>query len=481
MLADIIGWLRSRVYLVAVVALLVTALLSLVQGTPSRLRAYGSSVTTMVSVASDGTQGTGNPMNPAISADGRYVAFSANDRNLVPGDTNNSTDIFIHDLQTGQTSRVSVASDGTQSNGGSASPALSADERYVAFESSANNLVPGDTHSVDVTDVFVHDRVTGQTTRVSVASDGSEGNGASGSPAISGDGRFVAFWSLATNLAPGDTNGFSDIFVHDLQTGQTNRVSVASDGSQANGQANVGTPTRYIAISADGRYTAFNSAATNLAPGDINGFSDIFVHDLQTGQTTRVSVASDGSQAKEHSGSLAISGDGRYVAFDSSAKNLVPGDTTSKVLREVFVRDLQTGETTRVCVSSDGAPAKGDSQLPAISADGRYVAFQSGADNLAPGDHNNAVDVFVRDRQTGWTSRVSIASDGAEANGSVLSGGSTTSAISGNGQFVAFRSDASKLVPGDTPFFQVYVHDRGASPLTALYIPLAIQEIAPGW
>ena len=166
----------------------------------------------------------------------------------------------------------------------------------------------------------------GNTTRVSVASDGTQSNNSSYNPSISANGRYVAFESEATNLVRGDTNNFRDIFVHDRQTGQTTRVSVASDGTQANGHSY--DPS----ISADGRYVAFASLANNLVSGDTNDQQDIFVHDRQTGQTTRVSVASDGTQASGHSFNPSISADGRYVAFVSSASNLVGGDTEPPIL-----------------------------------------------------------------------------------------------------------------------------------------------------
>jgi Tol biopolymer transport system component len=233
----------------------------------------------------------------------------------------------VHDRLTGQTTRVSVASDGAQGNGDSECPSISADGRYVAFASLASNLVPGDTNGR--MDIFVHDRLTGQTTRVSVASDGTEGNGDSGFPSISADGRYVAFASLASNLVPGDTNGTWDVFVHDRLTGQTTRVSVASGGAQGNGDS------RFPSISADGRYVAFQSYASNLVPGDTNGVLDVFVHDRLTGQTTRVSVASDGTQGDSYSFGSSISADGRYVAFASYASNLVPGDTNGWA--DVFV------------------------------------------------------------------------------------------------------------------------------------------------
>ena len=236
----------------------------------------------------------------------------------------------------GVTTRASVASDGTQGNDDSWSSALSADGRYVAFQSAAGNLVAGDTNGT--WDIFVRDRTTGATTRVSVASDGTQGNSASSAPVLSADGRTVAFYSSASNLVVGDT-GWADVFVRDLTTGVTRRVSVASDGSQANSDSVI------PALSADGRYVAFVSLASNLVAGDTNGQSDVFVRDLAMGQTVRVSFASDGAQANGWSRSPTISADGRYVAFTSTASNLVPGDTNT--VEDVFVRDLAQEASSR--------------------------------------------------------------------------------------------------------------------------------------
>ena len=410
-----------------------------------------SNVTSRVSVASDGTQGNGlsGYDRSFVSADGRYVVFMSVADNLVPGDTNNFGDIFIHDQQTGQTSRVSVASDGTQGNQYSGHPAVSADGRYVAFMSMADNLVPGDTNGKR--DVFVHDRQTGQTSLVSVASDGTQGNNNSSTSSISADGRYVVFDSYANNLVPGDTNGGPDIFVHDRQTGQTNRVSVASDGTQANSGSGVAS------MSADGRYVAFASGANNLVSGDTNNLGDSFVHDRQTGQTSRVSVASNGAQGNDHALGPHISADGRYVAFFSWATNLVPGDTNN--YGDVFVHDRQTKQTSRVSVTSSGIQGNSGSYWPFISADGRYVAFDSAANNLVPGDTNNIQDMFVHDRQTWQIIRVSVASDGTEANDL-----SYTPSISADGRYITFASEASNLVPGDTNnTADVFAHDRGGS------------------
>jgi len=194
-------------------------------------------ITTRVSVASDGTQASSGSSRPSISADGRYVAFASDASNLVSGDTNGQKDIFVFDRHTGQTTRVSMASDGTQANSISDWPSISADGRYVAFSSFASNLVLGDTNGRG--DIFVHDRLTGETTRVSVASDGTQANGTSSWPSISADGRYVAFGSDATSF--GNTDFRTDIFVHDRQTKETARVSVASDGSTGIGYSDFGT------------------------------------------------------------------------------------------------------------------------------------------------------------------------------------------------------------------------------------------------
>jgi Tol biopolymer transport system component len=344
--------------------------------------------TELVSVSSSGVQGNGSSYSPSISADGRYVAFYSLASNLVTADTNLYEDVFVRDRQAGTTERVSVSSAGAQGNSSSYTPSISADGRYVAFRSYATNLVSGNVNGYS--DIFVRDRQTGTTTRVSVANAGYEGNNDSSSPSISADGRYVAFASLASNLVSGagDTNGVEDIFVRDRQTGTTERVSVSSAGTQGNGASS--SPS----ISADGRYVAFYSLASNLVSGDTNGTFDIFVRDRQTGTTELVSVSSSGVQGNSASSSPSISADGRYVAFYSPASNLVSGDTNGSA--DIFVRDRQTGTTGLASVSSTGAQGNGASYTPTISADGRYVAFYSPASNLVSGDTNGSADIFVR-------------------------------------------------------------------------------------
>src|SRR6266446_2495738 len=387
-------------------------------------RSAGAQTTERVSVASGGTEGNDASLGSALSADGRFVAFDSAATDLVAGDTNRVSDVFVHDRQTGTTERVSVASDGAQGNGKSGllslafPPALSAEGRVVAFVSFATNLVAGDTNGA--TDVFVHDRQTGTTERVSVASDGTESNAACLGSALSADGRFVAFQSDATDLVASDTNGTTDVFVQDRQTGMTERVSVASDGTQANNASS------YPALSADGRFVAFQSDATNLVAGDTNGATDVFVQDRQTGTTERVSIASGGTQGNGFSAGPALSADGRFVAFHDTATNLVAGDTNGAT--DVFVHDRQKGTTERVSVASDGTQGNGPSSGAALSGDGGLVAFHGTATNLVAGDANGAYDVFVHSRpvSTTTTSTTQPATTSTSSTTTTVSTTSTT-------------------------------------------------------
>ncbi len=366
--------------------------------------------TERVNVDSSGAQANNSSPtwenDSSISADGRYVAFTSYASNLVPGDTNNIQDIFVHDRLSGVTQRVSVDSFGIEGDNIDYHPAISADGRFVTFDSWSTNLVAGDTNAN--ADVFVHDRQSGVTERVSVDSLGTQGNSPSSHPSISGDGRFVAFESTASNLVPGFTSGFEDVFVHDRQTGVTEIVSMSSLGLDGNGHST------HASISADGNYVAFHSHATNLANRlDVNGWRDIFVRDRQAGVTEIVSLDSFGMQANYQSLEPSISADGRYVAFDSAATNFEPWDTNG--VADIFVHDRQSGVTELVSVNSLGGLANNGSYLPSISADGRSVAFQSHATNLVAGDTNGLEDIFAHDR---WT--------GSDANSIFLTGPSTS-------------------------------------------------------
>jgi Tol biopolymer transport system component len=350
--------------------------------------------TTLISLSNSASPMDANNSSyvSTISANGQFVAFQSYASSLVSSDTNGLSDIFVRDLQSGLTERVSIDSNGTQGNGASFQPAISADGRFVAFRSDAMNLVSNDTNGKS--DIFVHDRQAHITERVSIGLNGTATNFESYEPAISGDGRFIAFVSFATNLVEGDTNTAFDIFVRDRQTGLTERVSIDSNGVQAN------SPSYQPAISADGRIVTFMSSASNLVAGDTNANWDIFVHDLETDLTERISVDSNGNQGASFSYAASISADGRFVAFVSAAM-LVSGDTFGT--QDIFVRDLQTGQTERIAFGPPGTGPAHDTYYTSISADGRYITFQSYAANLVSGDTNGKADIFVHDRQTDLT------------------------------------------------------------------------------
>jgi Tol biopolymer transport system component len=405
--------------------------------------------TTRVSVSSGGQQANGDSEWANLSANGRFVVFESRAYNLVPTDTNGVEDIFVHDRQTGITTIASIASNGTLGNARSGysgfGPAISADGRYVVFDSDADTLVPGDTNNSS--DTFLRDNLLGLTERVSIANDGSQGNyGSGGSYAASPDGRYVAFDSYSSNLVAGDTNGVHDSFVRDRLLNTTVRASVNSAGVEGNSYS------FGAAISGDGRYVAFHSEATNLVTGDTNGQIDVFVRDLQTNTTVRASVNSTGAQGNNRSTGEVFSPDGRYLVFVSAASTLVPNDTNGAW--DVFVRDLQTNTTTRASVDSAGVQGNASSGMNinlyehvgiAISPDGRYVAFASAASNLVAGDTNGQWDIFVHDQQTGETKRVSLSSAGNEGNGI-----SAYPSLATDPNLVGFGSYATNLVPGDT-------------------------------
>jgi Tol biopolymer transport system component len=390
--------------------------------------------TTRVSTATDGTAGNNHSQYSAISADGRYITYHSLATTLVAGDTNGAPDIFLTDTTTGATTRISTATDGTLGNGSSADPTISADGRYIAYNSSATNLVAGDTNAS--TDIFLTDTTTGATTRINTATDGTDANSFGFYPAISADGRYVTYHSSATNLVTGDTNGASDIFLTDTTTGVTTRISTATDGTQSNNSSSNAT------ISADDRYITYYSLASNLVTGDTNGASDIFLTDTTTGATTRISTATDGTQSNNSSIDPAISADGRYITYSSSASNLVTGDTNSA--SDIFLTDTTTGATTRLSTATDGTQSNNHSRVPTISADGRYITYDSSASNLVTGDTNNATDIFLTDTTTGATTRLSTATNGTPGNNASL-----VPAISADGRHVSFHSDATNLITGD--------------------------------
>jgi Tol biopolymer transport system component len=351
------------------------------------VRDHAQRRTLIVSVSSSGARANGACWGPAISANGRYVAFESAASDLVADDTNGRADIFVRDTVNGTTERVSVSSSGEQADGASEDPGISASGRFVVFESNASTLVGNDTNGR--WDVFIHDRQTGETKRLSAGPSG-QGNRDSTDPSISANGQFVVFESTASNLVGNDTNRRMDVFIRSLVNGKISRVSIQSDGGQAR-RGNSGNPS----VSGDGRYVAFDSFAPNLVPGDTNRSPDVFLRDRKSGKTKRISVRSGGRQANAWSVDPTISTNGRYIAFSSAATNMVPNDTNRRW--DGFVHDRTARKTKRVSVQSDGGQARaGDSHDVAISGDGRFVAFESLAKNLVSKDTNNRQDVFRR-------------------------------------------------------------------------------------
>ena len=411
--------------------------------------------TVRVSVDSSGAEAGGTTYECSISGDGRYVAFTSDASNLVAGDANGSWDVFVRDRTTGVTECVSVDSSGAIGDGPSYEPWLSADGQVVVFVSQATNLVSGDANGVS--DVFVRDRGTGVTERVSKSSLGVEANGLSYLPSISGDGAVVAFTSYANDLVGGDGNGRADVFVRLLSTGVTERVSSSSAGAEGNGNSGYYAPA---GLSRDGAIVAFFSGASNLVAHDTNGWSDVFVRDRSTGTTERVSVDSTGAQGNDASYSASLSADGRLVAFDSSASNLVAGDTNRAT--DVFVRDRSGGTTERVSVDASGTQASGVSHTPLLCADGTVVAFTSDAADLVAGDTNGCSDAFVRNLASGTTIRRSVDSAGVQGDAA-----SRAPSLSSDGQDVAFVSDATNLVANDANgFADAFMHE-GCSTLAS--------------
>ncbi|MGW8375082.1 hypothetical protein [Streptomyces sp. ODS28] len=397
--------------------------------------------TKLVSATPAGAPGNGASTNLRTSADGRHIAFLSDAGDLVPGDTNGVADVFVRDLRTGRTERVSVASDGAQSDAGSGSLGVSRDGRVVAFVSSAGNLAPGGAGGI-----FVHDRRTGETRRVSPPDRPSDGGPASFSyaPQLSADGRYVAFTSNAAALSPGEPAPGPDnryqAYVHDLRTGRTERASTAADGSRADRDA------RPTALSADGRLVSLTTRATNLVPGDTNDEEDVFVRDRRTGRTERISVADDGAEVPSHRGDLgggALSADGRYAVFESGGDALVAGDTNDTT--DVFVRDRRRGTTERVNLSAAGGQLAYRSIWSDISGSGRYVSFATYDPGVVPGDTNGRFDVFLRDVARGSTQRISLGEGGAQPDGD-----SIVSSLDHRGRTVAFGSLAGNLARGDT-------------------------------
>ncbi len=414
----------------------------------------------LVSISTTGGAADGTSQDACVSQDGAYVAFASNATNLTPfGGLPMSRRIYRRSLTSGETTQVDLAPGAVQPNGASYWPSISGDGKRVAYYSAATNLVSGDTEGMY--DVLLWDEASHETTLVSVSTAGVKGDGQSYSPAISANGRFVAFESDATNLAGPDANGNSDIYLRDLASMTTTRVSVSTTGTDINGGA--WEPS----ISADGRFVVFYSEASNVVDGDTNNDYDVFIRDMQEGVTERVSVDSDEIESTRGGDLGACSADGRFVVFRSLGS--FEASDTNLGLSDVYLRDTQLGTTTLMSQSTSGVVGDDNTYEFAISGDGRYVFMQTYAGNFDPRDNTSPENIYVRDTLLNTTTLVSVTAAG------VLPGGQAIKpATDYIGRILAFESSAANLSTIDTDSDDdIYVKDlmRAGSTLTLSSLP----------
>lgn len=435
----------SRALLVVPAVLLLTAPPSDATTAPADWLDQAPGTTRIISKRTDGTLVTEVTGDPSISGTGRYVAFYSEDRKLLD-DPLPCCQIYLRDRSTGVTELVSVNEAGEPAGRGANSPSLSHDGRELAFWSTARNLVEDRTRGHR--NVYVRDNDTGELTLITKGRNGRPANGDSFNPSISADGTRIAFLSDASNLAKRDENMTTDVFVHDLKTGETTLISRGTDGKSALGQS------LQPSISADGTRVAYFSGAGNIVPGDTEGFDDVFVYDIARAKTWRASSNPDGDPANNGSFNPTLSGDGSMVTFWSFADDLAPQD--GNAAGDVFVHVISTGETTLVSRTPDGDSGNDESDDPVFSADGSIVVYQSFATDLGPVDQNESVDVYVYALADGSTSLISRDVDGGSTDGPSL-----VPVPSADGSLIAFESVAGDLVPGDTnDQVDTFVHRR---------------------
>jgi len=495
-------------------------------------QAGGSGTIVKLSTDAYGTSG-GWSFSPSFSKDGTKVAFASVSSKLVSDDTNMKEDVFVRDLVTGIVTRVSTNSEGLQSSTGGFnvnSPQFSPDGTKLVFTSDASDLVEGDTNNSR--DVFVKNLVTGLTTRISTSSEGGEALLLLGQdrithpllnmlPEFSPDGTKVMFWSSANNLVPNDTNNDTDLFIKDLVTSKLTRISVDAQGLQADkdssiaglfvsGQsvftlstnpvvtstvsangastsnvppvivdassataplsataASVFTSPSTANFSPDGTKVVFTSSLISLVSGDSNNTMDVFIKDLQTGEVTRININAAGEQARSQSSisssyKPSFSPDGSKVIFYSNADNLVENDTNNAA--DIFIADIKTKVITRVSMGQNGAQGNGSSSIPIFSPDGSKIAFISRANNLVAGDTNDGPDIFIKDLVTGAVRRVNTDSNGMQASHNVILDSSSNGAgerlsFSPDGSKISFSTHAENLVAGDGDMEDVFLKD----------------------
>ena len=407
----------------------------------------------VISLLGSGLAASGASQLPKLSADGNRVVFTSSAPDLVAGDTNGINDIFVKNLVTGNIERVSLSSAGGQANGHSSDPVFSPDGNKVMFWSEASNLVAGDTNGAR--DVFIKDLVTGAVERVSVSGTGVQGNASSGNAVFSPDDNSILFLSTASNFTAGDTGGYADIFLKSLVTGVVQRISASASG--VGGDNDSFAPQ----FSPDGNYVVFHSAARNLTADNV-GTYEIYLKNVSTGAVTLISKNAAGDPANQATGFPVFSPDGTRIAYSSNAINLVSGDNNG--MADIFVYDITTQTTQLVSLSASGLAANGSSYIPRFSSDCTKIVFLSYASNFAPNDTNGDGDVFVKDLISGQVTQISsLFFDGTASDGF-----STDGQFSPDGTAILFSSEATDLFASDTNGMQdVFLYrfsDLGSAP-----------------
>jgi Tol biopolymer transport system component len=422
----------------------------------------------------ESTQANAPSFSPAISGDGLSIVFASAATNLVVNDTNELSDVFLYNRLTREISLVPVGIDGSQANGPSSGASISADGNFIVFTSWAENLIP-ETNSRCITDtgferacaqVYGFDRETGDIQLIS-QSESVPGNGDSGvnpgfvNPveftAVSADGNVVAFFSLAENL--GADPVFGGLFIAVRDTGELIRVDRSYDGMPVNGSS------YWPSLSADGRFLAFATQASNLVDDDLNNAADIYVYDRDLDVSVRITTGPTGTGANGASMQPAISNDGRWLAFRSEADDLVEGDFNHTA--DVFLHDLRNGITALVSATNQAVSADRASNLPSPSGDGAFVGFISQATDLDEGSFNGTWDLYIYAQDSRQVKLASIGFDGRAATGP-----SSWPDLSEGGEMIVFVSAADNLVDNDVNGVDdIFLDQREAGLITRINLP----------